>query len=195
MAEWLARQPQARGFESRRSHLPKRKPSHVGYGWRQWCIGSLSRTWVPGNRQRWQLYSITRGALKRVSGCIPPRGVEQVMDITGLPGIIICKALWASFGKEKALYKNCILLLLLWSGLISQSSNMGNANLAPLGSGFYLEVVLLLSCPQNDVPVYFTGLLLSGTMVSGQSVYSDPSILRPPMGRRKCGHILQVVLK
>ncbi len=26
-------------------------------------------------------------------------------------------------------------------------------------------------------------------------VYSGPSILRPPMGRRKCGLILQVVLK
>ncbi len=30
-----------------------------------------------------------------------PRGVERVTEWTGLPGVIICKALWASFGQEK----------------------------------------------------------------------------------------------
>ncbi len=36
---------------------------------------------------------ITHGALKRVSRCIfpTPQGVGQVMDVTGLPGVIICK--------------------------------------------------------------------------------------------------------
>ncbi len=39
-------QPQYRGFkwiESRTSQLAHQKPSRVGYGWRQWCLGSLSR--------------------------------------------------------------------------------------------------------------------------------------------------------
>ncbi len=35
-----------------------------------------------------------------------------MMDVTGLPEII-CNALWAGFCKEKALYKNCIVSLLL----------------------------------------------------------------------------------
>ncbi len=50
---------------------------------------------------------ITLEACERV---YTPQGVEQVIDVTGLPGVIMCKALWASFGKEKALYKICILL-------------------------------------------------------------------------------------
>ncbi len=29
------------------------------------------------------------------------QGVEQVIDVRGLPEVLICKALWASFGKEK----------------------------------------------------------------------------------------------
>ncbi len=98
----------------RQNQLSHQKPSRVGYGWRQRCLGSLSRKWVPGYRQRWQLYldyPCRLEVCKRVyTGT--PQGVEQVMDVTGLPGVMICKALWASFGKEKALYKNCILLLL-----------------------------------------------------------------------------------
>ncbi len=49
-------QPQDRGFESCQKPVGSSKPSRVGYGWRQWCLGSLSRKWVPGYRQRWQLY-------------------------------------------------------------------------------------------------------------------------------------------
>ena len=75
------------------------KPSRVGYGWRQWCLGSLSRKWVPGDRQRWQLYNYP-WRLEACKRLYTPQGVEQVTDITGVPGII-CKALWASFGKKK----------------------------------------------------------------------------------------------
>ncbi len=47
-------------------------------------------------------------ACKRV---YTPQGVKQVMDVTGLPGVVICKGHSASFGKDQALYKNCLLLL------------------------------------------------------------------------------------
>ncbi len=117
MAEWLARQTPKHKImglsPAKASWLIKKRPA--------WAMGdgngasSLSRKWVPGDRNG-NCTVITRGA------CIPrvysmykrvysPQGVEQVMDVTGLPGVIICKALWVSFGKEKALYKNCILLL------------------------------------------------------------------------------------
>ena len=49
-------QPQDCGFESRQSQSAHQKPSRVGYGWWQWCLGSLSRKWLPAERQRWQLY-------------------------------------------------------------------------------------------------------------------------------------------
>ena len=45
-------------------------------------------------------------ACKRV---YTPQRVEQVMDVTGLPRVIKCKALCSSFGKDQALYKNCLL--------------------------------------------------------------------------------------
>ncbi len=79
------------------------KPSHVGYGWRQWCLGWLSCKWVPGYRQRWKLYLDYPWHLEVCEQvCIyTPRGVEQVTDVTGLPGVIICKALWPSFSQEK----------------------------------------------------------------------------------------------
>ncbi len=60
-------QPLDRGFESRQKPVGSSKPSRVGCGWRQWCLGSLSHKWVPGYRQRWQLYL---DYPKRVSGCI-----------------------------------------------------------------------------------------------------------------------------
>ncbi len=94
-------QPQDRAFESRQKPVGSSKPSHVGYGWRQWCLGSLSHKWVPGYRQRWQLYLDYPWRLEACERVYTPRGVEQVMDVTGLPGIIICKALWASFSQEK----------------------------------------------------------------------------------------------
>ncbi len=106
-------QPQDRGFESRQNQLAHQKPSRVGYRWRQWCLASLSRKWVPGYRQRWQLYLDYPWCLEACKQVYTPQGVERVMDVTGLPGVIIYKALWASFGKEKALYKNCILLIFL----------------------------------------------------------------------------------
>ncbi len=46
MAEWLARRtPNHRivGSGPAKSQTAYQKPSHVGYGWRQWCLGSLSR--------------------------------------------------------------------------------------------------------------------------------------------------------
>ncbi len=104
-------QPQGRGFESRQKPVGSSKPSRVGCGWRQWCLGSLSRKWVPGYRQRWQLYLDYPWRLEACKRVYTPQGIEQVTDITGLPGII-CKALWASFGKKKC-YKNCILLLFM----------------------------------------------------------------------------------
>ncbi len=94
-------QPQDRGFESRRSHLAHHKPSRLGYGWRQWCLGSLCRKWVPGDRQKWQLYLDYLWRLEACKRVYTPHGVDQVTDVTGLPGVIICKALWASFGKKK----------------------------------------------------------------------------------------------
>ncbi len=115
MAEWLARRPPNHkivGSSPAKTSWLIKKPSRVGYGWRQWCLGSLSRKWVPGYRQRWQLYLDYPWRLEACKRVYTPQGVEQVMDVTGLPGIIICKALWASLGKGKALYKNCILLLL-----------------------------------------------------------------------------------
>ncbi len=129
MGEWLARrtpQPQDRGFESCQNQLAHQKPSRVGYGWWQWCLCSLSRKWVPGYRQRWQLYLDYQWRLEACKWVYTPQGVEQVMDITGLPGIIICKALWASFGKEKALYRNCILLLLLLNNITLNSMLLAN---------------------------------------------------------------------
>ncbi len=105
MAEWLARrtpQPQDRGFEScQKPFGSSKKPSRVGYGWRQWCLGSLSRKWVPGYRQRWQLYLDYPWRLEACEGVYTPRGVEQVTNVTGLPGVIICKALWATFSQKK----------------------------------------------------------------------------------------------
>ena len=60
-------------------------------------------TWprVPGYRPRWQLYLDYPWRLEAGNRVYTPQGVEQVTDITGLPGIIICKALWASFSKKK----------------------------------------------------------------------------------------------
>ena len=116
MVEWLARQtPNQKivGSSLAKSQLAPQKPSHVGYGWRQWYLSSFNRKWVPGYRQRWQLYLDYPWRLEVCKRVYTPQGGEQVMDAKGLPGIVICKALWASFGKEKALYKNCILLLLL----------------------------------------------------------------------------------
>ncbi len=59
-------------------------------------------TWprVPGYRPRWQLYLDYPWRLEAGNRVYTPQGVEQVTDITGLPGII-CKALWASFSKKK----------------------------------------------------------------------------------------------
>ncbi len=86
-------QPQDRGFESRLSQSAHQKPSRVGYGWRQWCLGSLSRKCVPGYRQRRQLYLDYPWRLEACKRVYTPQGVEQVTDITGLPGVIVCKAL------------------------------------------------------------------------------------------------------
>ncbi len=79
----------------------QQNPSRVGYGWRQWCLGSLSRKWVPGDRQRWQLYLYYPWRLDACKPVYAPQGVEQVTDVTGLSGVIICKGRWASFGKKK----------------------------------------------------------------------------------------------
>ncbi len=40
--------PWDRGFESSISQLAHQKPSHVGYGWYQWCLSSLSHKLVHG---------------------------------------------------------------------------------------------------------------------------------------------------
>ncbi len=84
-------QPWDHGFKSRMS-LAYQKRSYAGYGYG--CLGSLSSKWVPGYRHRdshctW----IGRGVCSA--------GSQQVMDGTGLPGVIT-KA-------RKALYKNYIL--------------------------------------------------------------------------------------
>ncbi len=83
--------------------LPYQKPSCVSYGWQQWCLGSLHHKWVPGDRQWWQYYLDYPWHFE---ACVSrdvytPQGVEEVMDVTDLPGVIIYKALWASFSKEK----------------------------------------------------------------------------------------------
>ncbi len=65
-------QPQDRGFESCQKPVGSSKLSRVGCGWRHWCLGSLSRKWVPGYRQRWQLYLDYPWHLERVIGCILP---------------------------------------------------------------------------------------------------------------------------
>ncbi len=104
MAEWLEvrtsdSQSQDHGFKSRQKPVGSSKPSRVGYGWRQWCLGSLSCKWVPGYsmyRQRLQLYLDYPWHLEACERVYTPQGVEQVMDVTGLPGVIICKALWDS---------------------------------------------------------------------------------------------------
>ncbi len=58
MAEWLARQTPNHKFmgSSAAKNQLAQKPSRMGYGWEQWCLGSLSRKWVPGYRQICQLY-------------------------------------------------------------------------------------------------------------------------------------------
>ena len=74
----------------------------MGNGWWQWCFGSLSHNWVPTT---WGWTEMTMSldypwCLKLCKLVYTVQGVEQVMDVTGLSGIIICKVLWASYGKE-----------------------------------------------------------------------------------------------
>ncbi len=85
-------QPQYRGFESRQKPVGSSKPSRVGCGWRQWCLGSLSRKWVAGYRQRWHLYLDYQWRLEACERVYTPRGVKHVTDWTGLTGVIICTA-------------------------------------------------------------------------------------------------------
>ncbi len=54
MAEWLARRIPNHKIVGSSPAKGSSKPSRVGYGWRQWCLGSLSRKRVPGCRQRLQ---------------------------------------------------------------------------------------------------------------------------------------------
>ncbi len=54
------------------------------------CSGSLSHKWEPGNTQRKLLYLDHLCA-----GCMLCEGIEKVLVWTGVPGVIICKALWA----------------------------------------------------------------------------------------------------
>ncbi len=42
--------------------------------------------------RKWQLYLDCKWRLEACKRVYTPQGVEQVMDITGLPGVIICKA-------------------------------------------------------------------------------------------------------
>ncbi len=96
-------QPQDCGFESRQSlWLIKNRPT--------WATGNDNGAsvhsavnngkWVPsdhGDRQRWQLYLGYPWRLEACKWVYAPQGVEQVTDVTGLLGVIICKALWARF--------------------------------------------------------------------------------------------------
>ena len=69
-----------RGFESGRSNLVHQKLSHVGYRRWQRCLISL-KPWVPGDRQRWQLYLDYPWHLEMCKRVYTPQGVEQVMGI------------------------------------------------------------------------------------------------------------------
>ncbi len=64
-------------------------------------LSSLSQKWVPGNRQTWQLYLNYPWHLEACERLYTPQGVEQVMHVTGLLRVIICKAFWTRFIQEK----------------------------------------------------------------------------------------------
>ncbi len=109
MAKWLeCRTPNYKIVSSSPTKLKPlgwSNPFRVGHGWRQLCLSSLSLKWVPGNRQRWQLYLDYAWLLEACKRVYSPRGVEQVVDVTSLPGVMICKALWAGFGKKKCYFE------------------------------------------------------------------------------------------
>ncbi len=84
------------------SQLAHQKPSLVDYGWRQWCPGSLSRKL--STRRYTEIAIVLRlpvAPWSMLAG-VYSKWVDQVTDIIGLPGIIICKALCASFDKGKS---------------------------------------------------------------------------------------------
>ncbi len=121
-------QPQDRGLESRQIQSAHQKPSRMGYGWQQWGLGSLSRKWVPGYRQRWKLYLDYPWRLEACKRVYAPQEVEQVTDITGLPWVIICKALWATFGKKKRYIRTAYYYRIIH-------------NLSPLPASYHTRVV------------------------------------------------------
>ncbi len=82
-------QPQGRGFESCVIQVAHQKLSRVGYGWWHWCLGPLRHKGVSGDRQRWQLYLDYLWCLEAYKRVYTPQWVEQVMDVTGVSGVII----------------------------------------------------------------------------------------------------------
>ncbi len=103
MAEWLALTPNHKivgSSPAKSSRLIKNRPAWATGDDNGASVHSAANEYLAIDRDG-NCASITRGALKRVIKWVyTPQGVEQVTDITGLPGIK-CKALWASFGKKK----------------------------------------------------------------------------------------------
>ncbi len=79
-------QPQDRGFKCL-SQLAHQKLSRAVYGWRQWCTVHLAVNESMAI-DRWQLYFDYPWRLEACKRVYIPQGVEQVMEVTGLPGVI-----------------------------------------------------------------------------------------------------------
>ncbi len=111
MAEWLARRTPMHKIvgssPAKNSCLIKNLPAWATGAHNGASVHSAVNEYLAINRDG--LYLDYPWGLEACKQVYTPQGVEQVLDVTGLSGVIICKALWASFGKEKALFQNCIL--------------------------------------------------------------------------------------
>ncbi len=122
----------------------------IGYGWQQWCLGSLSHKWVPGDRPRWQLYLNYLWCLEACERVYSPGSWAGDGCITGLPGIIICKALWASFDQEKRYIRTAYYYYYI---ITSQIHNLSDWRSSPrfIDSGLNLQVI------HEQAPLYLCG--------------------------------------
>ncbi len=87
-------QPQDRGFESRQSQSAhQNRPAWATGGDNGASVHSTVNEYLALDRDGNALYLDYPWRLEACERVYTPRGVEQVTDVTGLPGVIICKAL------------------------------------------------------------------------------------------------------